>query len=181
MRAKRVLLAFAAFLLVAGTASAGGTQPAGDGGSGIDYRDRGPVAGVAPDSTRIDLVLLLDADDRALARDALAVSSPGSSDFRRYLEPGQIARRYGADRSAIRRVISHLEDRGIEARPGIGGMWVEADPTIRQAELLFSTELGSFSSDGERFVAPTRQPKIPEELLPEVTGVVGLDTEPITE
>jgi len=181
MRKRRVLLALAAFLLVAGTASAGGTEPTGDGQLGIDYRDRGPVAAAAPDSTRIDLVLLLDADDRALARDALAVSSPGSSDFRRYLEPRQIARRYGADRSAIRRVISHLEDRGIEARPGIGGMWVEADPTIRQAELLFSTELGSFSSDGERFVAPTRQPEVPDQLLPEVTGVVGLDTEPITE
>jgi len=128
---------------------------------------------------RIELLLLLEADERGLTRQALAVSTPGSKRFRRYLEPDQIAKRFGAPAGVSRKVVDRLKRRGIEASAGPGRMWVEASPTVEQAEELFSTRIGTFSTRGTRFLAPATKPSLQNDTLPGVTGVVGLDNEPV--
>lgn len=178
---RKVLIALTFFALAVGITSvaSGESVPDEVDGPTIDYRERGePVAGAA-DSRRIELLLLLEADERGLARQALAASTPGSKKFRRYLEPGQIAKRFGAPTGVSRKVVDRLKRRGIEASAGPGRMWVEANPTVEQAEELFSTRIETFSARGTRFLAPATRPSLAEDTLPGVTGVVGLDSEPV--
>lgn len=176
-----MLVAVAVLALSVGMTSvaAGESVPEGADGPTIDFRERGePVAGAA-DSRRIELLLLLEADERGLARQALAASTPESPKFRQYLEADQIANRFGASASVSEVVVNELGRRGIEASSGPGRMWVEASPTVEQAETLFSTKIETFSAKGTRFLAPATKPSFPEATLPGVIGVIGLDNEPV--
>ena len=146
----------------------------------VDFTERGRAIANAPAGQELGLTLLLKADDRGLARAAHAVSTPGSDKFRRYLDSGEIARRFGATPEVRSEVVEALAARGIDSRAGTDGLWVEATATVEQAESLFSTDLKTYSAgQGKgRYVAPAEEPTIPPALAGAVEGVVGLDTEP---
>ena len=95
-----------------------------------------------------------------------------------------LARRFGA-RSAVRaRVISFLRRAGAtHVAADRTGLDVSATLSVARAQRLFGTRLSSFRTDTKsgvaRFVAPESATHVPGALAGDVTGVVGLDTQPL--
>ena len=133
------------------------------------------AAGVAAPARKLDLSLLLRADDAGLTRYATAVSDRSSPQFGRFLEPAEILSRFGPSRADRVRVMAWLRREGLPARTAPGGFAVDTRVTVAQAQRLFSTRIGAFrSSSGQRFVAPVREASLPDGLKGAVVGVNGL-------
>lgn len=141
---------------------------------------QGKRVGAASASHRLSILLTLRADDAALTAYASAVSNPSSPLYGKYLEPEQIARRFGSSQADRARVKKALRSAGLTARTGLGGFWIETEATVAQAGALFSVGFASYKAraGGKRFVAPTGKPQLPPPLAGTVTGVVGLDDAP---
>ena len=141
---------------------------------------QGKRVGAASASHRLSILLTLRADDAALTAYASAVSNPASPLYGKYLEPEQIARRFGSSQADRERVKKALRKAGLPARTGLGGFWIETEATVAQAGALFSTGFASYKAraSGKRFVAPTGKPALPPSLTGTVTSVVGLDDAP---
>ena len=151
----------------------------------------GPVAGAArvgsaPANKQLTVLLPLKVDQRGLAAFATAVSTPGSPQYGDYASMSTLARRFGA-RSAVRaRVISFLRHAGATHVAGDRtGLDVSATLSVARAERLFGTHLSSVRTGARagvaRFVAPESATHVPGALAGDVTGVVGLDTQPLTQ
>jgi len=151
----------------------------------------GPAAGAArvgsaPANKQLTVLLPLKVDQRGLAAFATAVSTPGSPRYGDYASMSTLARRFGA-RSAVRaRVISFLRHAGAtHVAADRTGLYVSATLSVARAQRLFGTHLSSFSTDSRagvaRFVAPESATHVPGALAGDVTGVVGLDTQPLTQ
>jgi len=155
--------------------------PAGASADGVfastSAASKGARVGAASASHRLSLLLTLRADDAALTAYASAVSNPSSPLYGKYLEPEQIARRFGSLKADRARVTKALRKAGLPARTGLGGFWIETEATVAQAGALFSTGFASYRAhtSGKRYVAPTAKPTLPPALAGTVTGVVGLD------
>ncbi len=162
-------------LTAAATASAGPTASASLFGQAGVSSTEGRSVGAAAAGKRLDLSLLLRADDAGLTRYATAVSNPGSSLFGRHLSQSEVARRFGPSAADRGRVIGWLRSRGLQAAVAPGGFSIDTSATVAQAQRLFSTRIGAFrSSAGERFVAPVSRSSLPAELKGVVVGVDGL-------
>jgi kumamolisin len=142
---------------------------------------QGKRVGAASASHRLSILLTLRADDAALTAYASAVSNPSSPLYGKYLEPEQIARRFGSSQADRARVKKALRSAGLKPRTGLGGFWIETEATVAQAGALFSTGFASYKArtSGKRYVAPTGEPQLPRSLAGTVTGVVGLDDAPV--
>jgi subtilase family serine protease len=149
----------------------------------------GPVAGAArvgsaPAQKQLTVLLPLKVDQSGLAAFATAVSTPGSAQYGHYASMSTLARRFGA-RSAVRtRVISFLRRKGAtHVAADRTGLDVSATLSVARAQRLFGTRLSSFRTDAKsgiaRFVAPESTTHVPGALAGDVTGVVGLDTQPL--
>jgi subtilase family serine protease len=150
----------------------------------------GPVAGAArvgsaPAQQQLTVLLPLKVDQSGLAAFVTAVSTPGSAQYGNYASLATVARRFGA-RSAVRaRVISFLRRAGAtHVAADRVGLDVSATVSVARAQRLFGTRLSSFRTDTKsgtaRFVAPESTAHVPGALAGDVTGVVGLDTQPLT-
>jgi kumamolisin len=138
-------------------------------------------AGGAPGSERLRLVLPLVAETTALRRFALAVTTPGSPDYAQYESVAQLARRFGASARTGERVVRFLRAAGA-THVGIDatGLFADATVSVSVARHLFAPSLMQFRTvQGVRFTAPSSAVTIPEGLRGLITGVVGLNTEPI--
>ncbi len=177
------LLALAAVLgalTAAAPASAGSTASASLFGPVGVSSSQGRSVGAAAAGKRLDLSLLLRADDAGLTRYATAVSNPESSLFGRHLSQSEVARRFGPSAADRGRVIGWLRSRGLQAAVAPGGFAIDTSATVAQAQRLFSTRIGAFrSSSGERFVAPVSRSSLPGELKGAVVGVDGLSDRPV--
>ena len=149
----------------------------------------GPVAGAArvgqaPAQKQLTVLLPLKVDQPGLAAFATAVSTPGSAQYGHYASMSTLARRFGA-RSAVRaRVISFLRHAGAtQVAADRTGLEVSATLSVARAQRLFGTRLSSFKTDANsgiaRFVAPESTTHLPGGIVGDVTGVVGLDTQPL--
>jgi subtilase family serine protease len=173
----------AAILVVAGAPAALLAAPPAL-GAGASASAQITRVGPASASQPLELVLPLKADLAGLKRQALAVSTPGSSQYRDYQSLAQLARRYGAQSSTRGRVLSYLRRVGARrVRIDPTGLFAQASMTAALATRLFATPLAQFrSAHGARFVAPstsTGARRMPAALRGLVTGVVGLDTRPV--
>ncbi|MGO9958549.1 MAG: protease pro-enzyme activation domain-containing protein [Solirubrobacteraceae bacterium] len=149
-------------------------------------RAAGPVAGTtrlgpAPAAASIRLALPLSADPSGLEQFATAVSTPGSSEYGHYESIAQLARRFGAPAGERRRVLEFLRRSGATGiRIDATGLVADATLTVGEAQRLFHTSVAAFGvAHTTRYVAPDGAVRIPAGLRGAVTGVVGLDTEPI--
>lgn len=145
--------------------------------------------GPAPATANLDLVLPLHADLAGLRRTALAVSTPGSSQYGAYRPVRELARRFGASAGTRSRVLAYLRRAGAShARIDVTGLFADASMTAGLAERLFGTPLAQFRADhGVRYIAPelgtaaaaSASVPLPPALKGLVTGVIGLDTQPL--
>lgn len=139
-------------------------------------------AASAPPATQpIELVLPLSANLSGLARFATAVSTPGSPDYGRYQPLAVLAERFGAAPAARQKVAAYLRRAGATAvRVDPSGLFVVATMHAALAERLFATPLRTVREvSGARYLAPTGAASVPSPLRGLVTGVVGLDTQPL--
>jgi subtilase family serine protease len=149
----------------------------------------GPVAGAArvgsaPAQQQLTVLLPLKVDQPGLAAFAAAVSTPGSPQYGRYASLSTLARRFGAKSAVRTRVMSFLRRAGAtHVTADRGAMFVSATVSVARAQRLFGTHLSSFQTDTKsgraRFVAPESATHVPGGLAGDVTGVVGLDTQPL--
>lgn len=142
-----------------------------------------PALASTPPATReIQLVLPLSAKLAGLERLAAAVSTPGSPDFGQYQSIAGLTRRFGASPAARRRVEAYLRRAGATAVRADGtGLFVVATMRIALAERLFAAPLKTVrAASGTQYIAPAGAAIVPSPLRGLVTGVVGLDTQPLS-
>ncbi len=151
-------------------------------------RGAGALAGAsrigrAPATEQVRLVLPLKVDAAGLDRQAQAVSTPGSPEYRRFASVATISHLFGASDPDRRLVVAYLRangggDVGIDAT----GLFAHATMFVGRAEALFATPVMGFrAADGTRFIAPVSAVRVPRRLARAVTAVLGLDTQPVLE
>jgi len=163
-----------------------GAGPAGAAQAGVVRVGRAPVlqsgavvvGQVAPEARLHVTVVLKPRDPAALAAYAQAVSTPGSSDFRRYLTTAQFARRFGATAAAIGTVRRSLRAQGLKTGPvTAGGLSIRVLATAGHLERGLRISL-------RRLVLPDRRTAIMANAAPAlgahaadaVEAVIGLDS-----
>jgi subtilase family serine protease len=164
--------ATAALALSAPPALAAGTGPASA---------RVARLGAASASASVSLALPLKADESGLERFAGAVSTPGSPEYGQYESIAALAKRFGASAADRARVVGYLRRSGATGvKIDVTGLFADATMKVADAQRLFGTALGDFhSARAGRFMAPDSSVEIPAELRSAVTGVLGLDTQPL--
>jgi subtilase family serine protease len=137
--------------------------------------------GAAPASRRIPLVLPLKVNDAGLQRLAIAVSTPGSSQYGQYESIANLAKRFGASPANRARVLNYLRGAGATGvKIDATGLFADATMSVSLAQKLFGTNLATFRiGRATSFIAPTGAARVPAALGAAVTGVVGLDTHPL--
>jgi subtilase family serine protease len=138
-------------------------------------------AGAAPAHGRLQLVLPLATNQRALTRFADRVSTPGSAGYGDYASVAWLSRRFGARSTTRSRVVTYLREHGAsDVSVDATGQLVEARMAVTAAERLFRTTLvGDPRARAARSLSPSTPAILPRALRGLVTGVVGLDTEPL--
>ena len=189
-RATRTLVGL---VLVAGglgaaapAALATGTSHASRGTSGGKAATVITRLGAAPAQRTVSLALPLRAHTAALARFAHAVSTPGSTSYGEYESVAAASRRFGASPAERARVVAALRHAGAtDVSIDATGLYADVTMRVGQAERLFTTHVARFASAGtadapaEHFMAPTDGIRVPSALRGDVTGVVGLNTQPL--
>jgi kumamolisin len=141
--------------------------------------------GSAPADGKLSLSFPLKADLTGLTRFATEVSDPRSPQYAQYESIANLARRFGAPAAERSRVTSYLKRAGATGvKIDVTGLFADASMNVAQAQRLFGTTLGNFRPAGERarsatFMAPVNGARLPVALRRDVTGVVGLDTQPL--
>lgn len=140
--------------------------------------------GAAPANGSVSLALPLKADLGGLERFATDVSNPKSPQYGQYDTIANLAKRFGAPAAERARVLSYLTAHGATGvKVDVTGLFADATMKVWQAGRLFGTTLGSFrnagAAHGATFMAPVSQARVPAPLRDDVTGVMGLDTEPV--
>jgi kumamolisin len=185
-RAPRALLAGAAVALLA----LASTQAVSAAGTVTHARVAGAVP--APASAELRLVLPLVVRTGALRSLALAVSTPGSAQYGDYQPLAVLASNYGASAAVRARVTHYLRAAGASAvAVDATGQLAEATMTVHVAERVFGTRLDMYRGvGGSRFIAPVARAHahasaagsasaLPPPLRGVVTGVLGLDNQPV--
>jgi subtilase family serine protease len=141
--------------------------------------------GAAPANGSVSLALPLKADIDGLERFAAAVSDPKSPQYGQYDSIANLAKRFGAPSAERARVTSYLKRIGATGvKVDVTGLFADATMKVSQAGSVFGTTLGNFRTAGARaqgatFMAPESGVRIPAALRDDVTGVVGLNTQPL--
>ncbi|MGH2876416.1 MAG: S53 family peptidase, partial [Solirubrobacteraceae bacterium] len=120
-------------------------------------------------------------DTAGLDRFAQRVSTPGSRVYRRYESIAELAHRFGAPVQARTRVVRFLRRAGASSvKIDVTGLFADATMPVHTAQRLFGASLADFrTARASRYMAPVSATRIPAALQSAVTGVVGLDTQPL--
>jgi subtilase family serine protease len=138
------------------------------------------TAGAASAPGRLSLVLPLAARTAALQRYATQVATPGSPLYRHYRSIAWLSAHFGAPRAAEAKVVRYLRSHGgTQVRVDATGLFIDVTLPAARAETLFATQLTRRGSRADAYTAPTSQITIPPALRGTITGVVGLDTQPV--
>jgi subtilase family serine protease len=137
--------------------------------------------GSAPPAQGLHLVLPLRANLAGLERFATEVTTPGSPLYGDYQPISVLARRFGATTADRGRVVSFLHRQGAShVRVDATGLFADATLNVSRAEHLFGAALARYQSvRAGRYVAPKTPALVPAALRGSVTGVVGLNTQPL--
>jgi subtilase family serine protease len=182
-RRRAVIAAAVALPLVAAALSAAGTAQAAN--------DRHPVAGTKPawarasaDRGRTDSNQRLDAkvwlsgrDPKGLDAYVLAVSTPGSAQYGKYLSPQQFEQRFGPTKQQVDAVTSRIRDSGLYVdRAGSNSHYLHVTGHLDKAKKAFGTDFHNYAAQGTVARAPSGEATIPSAAASAVLTVTGLDT-----
>jgi hypothetical protein len=142
--------------------------------------DMAPI-GPAPAGLRLPHVtVLLGLRDRAGLDAVIAAQQDRRSPrFRRWLEPGEIADRFGPTRTEYERVRRWLVEHGLDVvRDSPYRLTVVVAGTVAQVEAALATPIRLFRRRNRVHRGPANEPLLPESLAISVRGVLGLDDLP---
>jgi subtilase family serine protease len=136
-------------------------------------RDLGAVRASEP----VDFEVLLSLpNESAVEAEVQAVSTPGSSSFRKFLTPAQFRSRYSPSPASVAAVESWVRGTGLKLESvAPSRLYVEVTGTMGQAESLVGTSLHTYSYQGLDLAEPVADYNIPASLSGVVAGVVNLD------
>ncbi len=168
-----------------GATRAGGRPAQAGGGSHRVRVGSAPVIphgarrlGALPKTRPLRLTVALTPQDPAgLQTYAQAVSTPGSSDFHRYLSVGRFAERFGADSTQIAAVENALRSQGLTVgAPTANDLTLPVKGSVADVEQAFSvTESQVQLPSGRTAYANDQAPQVDSSLAPSVQAVIGLD------
>lgn len=110
---------------------------------------------------------------------ALAVSTPGSAQYRHFLKPSQYFQRFGTTNGAVSSVKSWLTGAGLHVT-GVEShnRYVEVSGNVAQAEKAFGVTINSYRHNGLTVQAPASALSAPAAVASSVLTVMGVDTTP---
>jgi pseudomonalisin len=99
---------------------------------------------------------------------------PSSSMYGHFLTPAQFDQEFGVSTSSTSAVQSWLEAGGLTSdTTSPAGDYFTAQGTVSQLDALFDVQIGSYSYQGDDFVANDVPPSVPDDLP--IDAVIGLD------
>jgi len=136
-----------------------------------------PMGVVQPERTLHIQVMLRPRHPGALARLAIAVSTPGNPEYRHYLGKGMFAAQYGASPQVVAETMAWLRSEGLRPGPLTDGLYIPVTATTGQLERALSTQLLLYRlPSGRVAVANQQAPLVPSGLAPYIQSIVGLST-----
>ncbi|QDZ16149.1 S53 family peptidase [Humibacter ginsenosidimutans] len=159
--------------------SAVGT-PAAQAASRVDYGGSVPAwatsandSGTAPADTSVEGEVYLNLrDERGATNLALAVSTPGNSQYRHWLSPQQWISRFSPTKQTYNSVVSYLKAQGltITGTPA-SRQYVVFRGSAAQLGDTFGTSLHTYDHEGHQLVAPASTPSLPSSVGTSVSAV----------
>jgi subtilase family serine protease len=139
--------------------------------------NKGHAAPGAPVSARI--YLAPNGGMARLQQFALAVSTPGSKQFHRFITPSQYFHRFGTTNSTVSAVRSWLTGAGLKINHvEAHNRWLDASGTVARAEAAFGVTIDKYKHNGLSVQAPTTALSVPTGVASSVLAVSGVDTTP---
>ena len=110
---------------------------------------------------------------------ALAVSTPGSAQFRHFLKPSQYFQRFGTTSGTVSAVKSWLTGAGLNVT-GVEAhnRWLDVSGNVAQAEAAFGVTINRYKHNGYSVQAPSGALSAPAGVASSVLAVSGVDTTP---
>jgi subtilase family serine protease len=187
-RARVAVLVIGAAAIVAGTAGSLGSAHAASGRHAIPNTRPGWLGhaknlGHAPRGAAVNARIYLTPNGgmAKLRQFALAVSTPGTAQYRHFLTPSQYFQRFGTTGGTVSAVKSWLTGAGLRVtRTEAHNRWVEVKGNVAQAQAAFGVSINSYRHDGMTVQAPTSALSVPSGVASSVLTVLGVDTTPMT-
>jgi subtilase family serine protease len=148
-------------------------------GSAPSWAATAKVIGQPSASARITFNVVLPLRHvAALNRLAIAVSSPKSASYGRYIRPATFNRRFAPTKAQVASVRGYLSGLGFAVK-GVaqGNRWVIASGTVRRIESAFRTTLRNYSFKGQTIRAASRPLSVSPSMSKLIAGFVGVGTE----
>ena len=113
----------------------------------------------------------------ALAKEAAAVSTKGSPQYRHFLTPSQYFAKFGTSADAVAQVknwltSSGLKITGVEAH----NRYVSVSGTVAAAQKAFGATINRYTHDGQTVQAPSGALSAPKSVASSVLAVSGIDS-----
>jgi subtilase family serine protease len=127
-------------------------------------------------SSRMSVELSLAPRDAAgLSRELRSAYTKGSSGYRRWLAKGQFDARYAPAAATRAAVDRYLRSAGLRVLKSSSPFLVRAAGSSRQIQGAFRTSLKRYvGSHGTRYFSNSSAVRLPQDIAPDVLGVVGL-------
>lgn len=128
--------------------------------------------------SHVRLVLLRSSEQQAaLDKYDAELQEQSSSNYHKWLTPGEFGKLYGPADADIAALVAWLESHGLEVEPVSPGRTnIAFSGSVQQIEEVLHTSIHSFDANGEQFLANTSDPRIPAALATVVSGVARLNT-----
>ena len=131
--------------------------------------------GVSPDSPMTLSVTLKRSDPSGFARYVSGVSNPGSSTFRHYLTPINVADRFGPSSGVYQAVSGFFMSHGFEiVRQLSSRLSLIVRAPVQTVESALDLNIASFKLGQRRVYANTNDPSLPKNIASDVASIGGL-------
>ncbi|MGA7745750.1 MAG: protease pro-enzyme activation domain-containing protein [Candidatus Aquilonibacter sp.] len=115
-------------------------------------------------------VLVHQQNAQGLLAYAQAVQNPGSSSFRHFLTPDQIAAQFGASQTDYQNTAQYFVNNGLAVAGWKQRMLLSVSGPQANVEKAFGTTFGIYQRNGQQFIAPNSQPHFLQQLAVDAVG-----------
>jgi subtilase family serine protease len=153
-------------------------------GSAVPAASAGAQAGAAPAAQALTVQVWLTPDLAGATALAAAVSTPGSSEFHRYLSPDAYTAQFGSPAPRAAAVAAWLAGSGLtQVHADRGRDYVSATGPVAKIQSAFQVRINRYRVTGANgrpavIESNDRAVSVPAALAPDVLGVTGLNTAP---
>jgi len=128
-----------------------------------------------PTDLELPVAFSLQHDATALATTAMARATPGDPAFRTWLTPTQIAESYGAPAATAEQAFTSLTAAGLDGAIDPTRGLIVGSLSVAEARALLGIDFTTTADPDVGFIVrPRTAPKVPRDLVNQVTSVVGL-------